>query len=129
MPRRASAEETAAERGVEQALAPTQRVHAELGADERVALGVGQSPVRERAADRAVHPDLAQLVELIDDEVRLSASEDGLARDLDEFRPFVEFASLDIHDAGKPFGITTRISDELPDPLGGSGDQRLLMDL
>ena len=70
--------------------------------------------MHEHPGGRAVHAYLPQLVDLVDEEVRLRAPCERLAAHLDELRPLLEPMSLDLDDPWEPIGVALRVGNELP---------------
>ena len=67
-----------------------------------------------------MHAYLAELLHVVDEEVGLVASEHRLAGHLDELVSLIEALPLDLEHAGKPFGITARVADQVPDAGAGA---------
>src|SRR5918992_1417098 len=76
-----TAKEASPDREIGHTVASANRLHAELRVQERTALRVGELPVNEHPADRAMHADLSELVHTVDEEVRLDAAEKRLLAD------------------------------------------------
>src|SRR5204863_8834238 len=114
---------------VDQTVAAPKRVHAERRVDEGAALGVGELPVNEHPADRAMHSYLAKFIHLVYEEVGFIAPDQRLAGHQHEPTSLLETLALDLKHPGKPFGVATRVGDELPHRRDGRVEQRLLVDL
>src|SRR5919108_1443191 len=114
---------------IDDAVAVPDRIHAEGRVHEGAALRVGELPVNEHAAERAVHVDLPQIIHAIYEEVSLLASDDRMTRHLHELRPLLEPLSLDLEYAWKPLRIAARVADQLPHGRDRRVQQCLLVDL
>ena len=110
-------------------IAAAKRVHAEHGVEEGAALRLGELPMDEHPADRAMHPYLAELVHAVQEEVGLRVPEQRLPGHLNELGALLEPLTFDLHYARKPFRVAVRVADQAPYRRDGRIDQRLGVDL
>src|ERR671922_2899845 len=122
-------EEAPPDREVDHAVATPDRIHAERRVHEGPALRVGELPVNEHAAERAVHAYLPQVIDAVDEEAGLLVTDNRVPRELDELRPLLEPLSLDFKNAWEPLRITARVADQLPNGWDRRVEQCLLVDL